>query len=425
MEGQYHIPERLKIGFNAREDTYSGILAFITYTLKDGTNKHKKNWDNWIEADIPVKDILNEPTEGFVLNKREGGGGRWSFNEREPKIRVYDPRGWEFEITIENMLDILAQCGSYPGKGLEGKFIYGFSGNRLSLINVNSEDYKNSIEFTDLSTMDVDEKDLIVGATYLTKSQKTLVYLGVHPWMNISFYDSEAKVEKAHLFFEASRKGITAEDLGGLPGEEFDPKELEETQFDIDMDSFKSWKISDLAKCLDPIPVHDLAHLITRLEGTGKVFTKDMIQTTKKKVKFGLYYKEHRTNSGIFENEYGYDWDYDIYWIKRDDNLYESVKLKLVFPETKTHDYSSRYIANGLQIVYQKKIVITDDGAEIKKSNKQDKKIYTPEQILDMEFFDVKLNVSKFIDAESLNDAKKGWRRTPGDIKKYSTKEIR
>ena len=425
MNAQYHIPKQLKIGFNKRDDTYSGLLSFITYTLKDGTNKHKKSWDNWIEAEIPIQDIPNEPTEGFVLNKREGGGGRWSFDEREPKIRVWDPRGWEFEITIENMLDILAQCGSYPGKGLDGKFVYGFSGNRLQLINVNSEDYKNSMDFTGLSTMSVEPKDLVIGATYISKAQKTLVYLGYHPWMDMSFYSSDTKVEKSHIFFEASRNGLTPEALGYLPGEEVDPNDLEETPQEIDLASFYPCKVSDLAKCIDPHPAHNLAELVTRMENTGKVFMKDMVHITAKKIKFGLYYKEHRTNIGLFESEDGSTWDHDVFWIKRDDSLYEGVKLKLVFPETPDHSYNTRYKANGLQIVYQKKIIITDDGAEIKKCSKQDKTIYTPEQIKEMSFFDVKLNASRLIDVELMSYSKKGWTRSASDIAKYTLKELR
>jgi hypothetical protein len=39
-------------------------------------------------------------------------------------IVVYDPRGFEFEISIPNLLYILQECTSTKGKGLDGEFVY-------------------------------------------------------------------------------------------------------------------------------------------------------------------------------------------------------------------------------------------------------------------------------------------------------------
>jgi hypothetical protein len=59
---------------------------------------------------IPVE-YTNEPLDGFVLNKKVGGyKSDWNF--RQAYCRVYDPRGFEFEITIPNLLYILENANS-------------------------------------------------------------------------------------------------------------------------------------------------------------------------------------------------------------------------------------------------------------------------------------------------------------------------
>lgn len=205
---QLHTPNFIRVGFNKRSDTYSGLLSFPTYLLEDGaTTKHKNRWVSWIDKSIPTQDVENVPTEGFVLNERRGGGGSWRYNDREPKIRVWDPRGWEFEITIENALDILAECGSLPGKGLVGKFVYSFADNKLNLISEKSEVYKNSLEFTSLSSMKITEADLVVGSTYLTKVQNNILYLGKFNFIETTSYNDSASLKHDHVFFKLNSSG--------------------------------------------------------------------------------------------------------------------------------------------------------------------------------------------------------------------------
>ena len=101
-----NIPETLKVGFNNRTDTYSGKLAYVTYINKKGDIAKETSWNGWIDKKIEVETYENKPIEGFVLNKRAGGyKSGWNF--RQTKCRVYDPRGFEIEISVENLLYIL------------------------------------------------------------------------------------------------------------------------------------------------------------------------------------------------------------------------------------------------------------------------------------------------------------------------------
>ena len=79
--------------------------------------------------------------KGFVLNKKVGGD-KYNWNPRQTYTRVYDPRGFEFEIDINNLLYILENTSCIKGKGLEGEFVYGWDGKDLVLLPVGTIDYK-------------------------------------------------------------------------------------------------------------------------------------------------------------------------------------------------------------------------------------------------------------------------------------------
>lgn len=174
---QLMIPNRINAGFQNRNDTYTTKLGYVIYYDQKGVLRKQKSWDGWRDHKIKNEEYDNVPTEGFVLNKKVGGY-KSDWNYRSAKIRIYDPRDWEFEITLENLLFILAECDCSRGKGLEGKFVYAWHGTELVLLPERSEAYKNSKEYTDLQTKGVKVKELIAGASYQKKDQQVVIYLG-------------------------------------------------------------------------------------------------------------------------------------------------------------------------------------------------------------------------------------------------------
>lgn len=177
MKSQMFVPDRIKVGFKLREDTYQGKLAYVIYYDKKGVLRKEASFKTWCNPSIPAVEFVNKPTEGFVLNKKVGGI-RSGWNHRQEYIRVYDPRDIEFEITVPNLLFILANCDCSRGKGLEGKFVYAWSGDKLVLLPENCQEYKESLGFTELQEKSVKFKEMILGAKYLTKRQESWVYLG-------------------------------------------------------------------------------------------------------------------------------------------------------------------------------------------------------------------------------------------------------
>lgn len=136
-------------------------------------NIHRTSFDKSI---TPIE-FENVPIEGFVLNKKAGGYSS-GWNHRSTYCRVYDPRGFEFEITIPNLLYILENTNSIKGKGLEGKFIYGWDGKDLVLVPEQSVEYKEMVEFTSLRDLKVKKKDLKEGYNYICSDNVIRTYMG-------------------------------------------------------------------------------------------------------------------------------------------------------------------------------------------------------------------------------------------------------
>lgn len=181
MKSNIFIPKTINVGYQNRSDTYTGKLAYVIYYDEKGKLRKEVSWNNWRDKEIPNEEFENVPTSGFVLNKRAGGVEEsWGWNARKTYCRIYDPRNFEFEITIENLLYILENTNSIKGKGLEGKFVYGWNGTELILMPTCSPDYKEIQEYNKAmhNKEDIKAKDLIIGATYLNKDNEEWIYMG-------------------------------------------------------------------------------------------------------------------------------------------------------------------------------------------------------------------------------------------------------
>lgn len=179
MKPSLFIPKTITVGYQNRKDTYTGKLAYIIYTDEKGKLRKEASFNSWRDQSLPKDEFINEPTEGFVLNKKAGDYVS-DWNHRQAYVRVYDPRGFEFEITIDNLLHILENTSSIKGKGLEGEFVYSWDGKNLVLLSADSNDYRMIKKHNELihSGIKLKAKDMIKGATYINKSGEKLVYIG-------------------------------------------------------------------------------------------------------------------------------------------------------------------------------------------------------------------------------------------------------
>lgn len=174
----HFIPEKLVIGFIKRGDTFNGELSYITYKTEDGSLKGEKNFDSWRDKDIEKIEIDNKPSKGIFLHKGIQHISRYSSGV--PKVRVFDKRNFEYEITLDNLMEIIYCTTSVNGE-LEGEFVYGWNGQNVSLLAVGSEAYQKAIETTRLKNKKakkITAKDLKEGVVYLDKYEKEFVCLG-------------------------------------------------------------------------------------------------------------------------------------------------------------------------------------------------------------------------------------------------------
>lgn len=211
MDKQLFIPERINVGYVQREGTYTGKLAYVIYWDKKGVLRKEKSFNTWRDKKIAPTAFDNVPTEGFVLNKGVGGARQsYGWNPRNEYIRVYDPRNFEFEISVANLMFIMQECNSTKGKGLEGKFVYSWDGSELVLLPEDSADYRNSMQFSTLQGKSFSIKELRPGFTYETKKQESLIYLGKFDHYYPIYVDNWRRNKnktgngKFHVFYETT-----------------------------------------------------------------------------------------------------------------------------------------------------------------------------------------------------------------------------
>lgn len=227
------IPKKIKVGFQNRNDTYTKKLAYVIYYDQKNKLRKERSWEGWRDKNIDPEDYDNEPTTGFVLNKKVGGVEESYYDVRKTYVRVFDPRGFEFEITIPNLLYILENTSSIKGKGLEGEFVYGWDGKELVLVPVESPDYKQISEYNNIihNNKTIKAKDLIIGATYLTRDNQERIYMGKfdyysygYRWLENGEYKTSKKysdVPTDHDNYSIGIRKISYENIDYLYGKYF------------------------------------------------------------------------------------------------------------------------------------------------------------------------------------------------------------
>ena len=166
------IPKKINVGYQERSDCYTKKLGFITYTdSSTGILKKEKSWNSWRDHKIKDDEFENVPMEGFIVN-RSVGGGKVGWNYRQAYCRIWDPRGFEIEIGIDNFLWILDYCDSLAGKKIIGKCVYSWIGTELVLLPINTEEYRISSEIMkkrEVITKDLKPAELKPGSLYKLK----------------------------------------------------------------------------------------------------------------------------------------------------------------------------------------------------------------------------------------------------------------
>lgn len=301
---QLLIPETLKVGFVKRDDTYTKKLGYVIYYDQTGKLRKEKSWEGWRDKNITPVETKNEPTEGFVLNRNVGGVSRYShsWDQRMEKCRVYDPRGWEFEITIPNLLFILQECTSVKGKGLDGTFVYGWAGTELVLLPTESSEYKSSQKFTKLQSQKISAKSLVVGATYHTKNQQDVVYLGKHDWYELEYgHYSGGKYIDRQTFDYKIHNNSTSARFRKNTGKKFIFYDAKGTYKQVHAKS----GITHLAAVVDETPAANYADMFDKFAKSYNA--SGFVKLTSKPIKPEWFNKEPTADEKKYSSWYGND----------------------------------------------------------------------------------------------------------------------
>jgi hypothetical protein len=309
LKSNIFIPKTINVGYQNRSGTYTGKLAYVIYYDEKGKLRKEASWNSWRDEKIPNEEFDNVPTTGFVLNKKVGDYSS-GWDHRQAYCRVYDPRNFEFEITIENLLYILENANSIKGKGLEGEFVYGWDGKDLVLMPVESPDYQQIVEYNKVvhNKESVKVKDLIIGATYLSKNNDEHIYMG-----KFEHYDYGG-ISDGKMFWFAYKYY----DYDYVGGEKVYRKE-----FKWLFVAYKNLSGNKFIKCIDDDCTSEYANLFEKLEHDEHYSPYDKLKD--KYIKYTLeefiellnrnnteYYNYPNSNNDAFE--------YDVY--KEKDGLY-------------------------------------------------------------------------------------------------------
>ena len=203
-----NIPDQIMVGYK-KYDSDEYKYGFVTYQ-KNSRIAKESSWNSWRDADISPSEFENKPTKGFIIkNDITWWGIGWT--SRQVFCRIYDPRGFAFDITPKNLIEIVQYCTCLQGGEIEGELVYSWEGSDLVLLPINSPDY--------LATKKMEEKradakiswsSLTPGTKYKFQWKSDLYYIGRLRWkFKVGWYtDEKTKVEGRYTFFDKETQAL-------------------------------------------------------------------------------------------------------------------------------------------------------------------------------------------------------------------------
>ena len=397
------IPKKIRVGYKYEEETYNGRLAYVIYFDLKGNICKEKSWLSWcqlkpvtefildskgrfvydensnrllkeIQPALPVDDFENIPTSGFVLNKK-AGGERHHFGQRQIKCRVFDPRGFEFEITMDNLLFILQETNTIKGKGLVGEFVYSWYNGDLILLPCDCNEYIESSDFTASKLLKISAKSLVPGYTYKTKSMEEVIYLGKFDYIFYSRTNYKFNIKNEHVFYN------------------------------IKNENFVPLNAPNLAKLIDNTVNLNYAELLEKLQNSGKIkpFTVEINPLSiELKDYYDVDYYNRHINIPINKNE--------IY-IDRGNNIYSKIDLnccleedKITWKEKHEKDWYKEQdkkfpvkVENYRYFIYNDYNIIDNNIIEVNAENVWNYNYFSKQEITKLKFVTIKLNFNDVI----------------------------
>ena len=188
------IPKILHVGFKNADSK----LSYVTYEDDKGVMRQAQSFNNWVRGSKVQFD--NEPVTGVMLDSGSNSPGWGGWNKRLSIARIVDPRGFMFEIRMENLVYLL-QIGGYDSKTGFPELIYSWDSGKIVLIPTASPEYQDALVSTKAQSKYLKTADIKVGATYSRKSGGSHTYLGKFPVMKYKWSrDTNEPDGEQHVF---------------------------------------------------------------------------------------------------------------------------------------------------------------------------------------------------------------------------------
>lgn len=166
--------EKLYVGYR---DQSSGIkLGFMTpFETNTAGTKRKSTVDYWSDKKTEPVIFDNTAVEGFIITddiKRVyfgGGNVVW---------RIYDPRGFELEISSNNLFSIIQTVGVGKGGVISGKCIWARDGSENILLHEDSIEFKNTVKVGTNLDQQVASIVKTPGKRYIMRDGSEVIYVG-------------------------------------------------------------------------------------------------------------------------------------------------------------------------------------------------------------------------------------------------------
>ena len=159
---------------NYNESLPLGQLTHYEEKAPATSKKRMEQCDSRSSKDSEGVIFDNVPMVGFRISRSQR---RLGWNNRSEVIQIEDPRGFEVQITIANLI-MLTDNNLLENGEILRECIWGRDGNNNVLLPVNSEPYKQALENLDRIASSVRPKSVEVGNEVLLKNGNIGRYMG-------------------------------------------------------------------------------------------------------------------------------------------------------------------------------------------------------------------------------------------------------
>jgi hypothetical protein len=181
--------DKAYVGFVNRHTESGAPLGFLTpYGTDSAAQKRMATIDSWVtrnKSSLKAVVIDNTPVSGFRIADAARRGG-WR-STKQTMIRIEDPRGFELEISVENMVRIMSENTVINGE-IMVPCMWGRDGTENVLLPTTSEPYQDAIKNTEREKQSVNLRSVKPGYRVELKDGRIGTYYGSFHVLNLTHH---------------------------------------------------------------------------------------------------------------------------------------------------------------------------------------------------------------------------------------------